>query len=339
MKHLVVALLLSLGAIAHAESHDSIVKRAFDALDDDFPEGWSFTETVENGEGSSIARYDPTLSEANPWTLLSIDGREPTEKETRQFQERKARRREAREADEGRSPSVDDMVARGTLTLREETDTHWEFGFTPAANSKEGAEFMRHVDGTLWVRKDGHYVSLIRLRNRETLKPGKGVRIESFDTRLEFGPAFADGPILPLLVQSAVRGKAMLMIRFDENERIRYSDFKPVADQAGSRRRGSGGRDALHFMDDAAIRNRQQDPGLVNGVRIDLEDVLVERDQIRFLSDLDGSDPVFHVQHVGRAHGVSANQRFDAQPLADGWLDRGIRFTRYLAGVPDLDVQ
>ncbi len=222
--------LLLLAALARGESHDALVARAFDALDDSFPEGWSFTETVENGEGTSIARFDPNRPEAEAWLLLSVDGREPTEKETRQFQERKARRREARESDDSRSVSINDMVAAGTLVLREETDRYWEFGFVPATDTEEDAEFMRFVDGTLRVLKDGHYVSLIRLQNRETIKPGKGVRIDAFDTRLEFGRAFADGPVLPLLVHSEVRGKAMLMIRFDETERIRYSDFRRAAE-------------------------------------------------------------------------------------------------------------
>ncbi len=227
MKHILLISLL-LGALAHAESHDALVSRAFEALDDDFPDGWSFTETVESGEGTSIARYDPTLGAEDAWSLLSVDGRGPTEEETRRFMEGKARRREAREAEDDHSLSIDDMVAGGTLVLREETDTHWEFAFEPAADSEEEAKIMRFVDGILRVHKDGHYVSLIHLTNRETIKPGKGVRIESFDTRLEFGPAFADGPILPLLVQSAVRGKAMLMIRFDETQLIRYSDFRQV---------------------------------------------------------------------------------------------------------------
>lgn len=230
MRSTLLLSLLLLAAFARAESHDALVGRAFDALDDGFPESWSFTETVENGEGTSIARYEPNRPEAEAWRLLSIDGRAPTEKETRKFQEQKARRREARESDDSRSLSIDDMVAKGTLTLREETGSHWEFGFVPATDSDEDAEFMRFVDGTLRVLKDGHYVSLIRLRNRETIKPGKGVRIDAFDTRLEFGPAYAGGPILPQLVQSEVRGKAMLMIRFDEKERVRYSEFRRAAD-------------------------------------------------------------------------------------------------------------
>ncbi len=229
MRQVLVLSLLLFAALARAESHDALVSRAFEALDDNFPEGWSFTETVENGEGISIARYDPARPEPEAWSLVSVDGRAPTEKETRQFLELKARRREAREAhDDETVVRIDDMVVEGSLKMREETDAYWEFEFDPVADSKEDAEFMRDVEGTLRVEKAGHYVSRIRLRNRKPIKPGKGVRIDAFATRLEFGPAHAGGPVLPLLVESAVQGKAMLMIRFDETERIRYSDFRPA---------------------------------------------------------------------------------------------------------------
>jgi hypothetical protein len=89
---------------------------------------------------------------------------------------------------------------------------------------------MNAVEGTLQVAKDGHYVEWIRMRNRETVKPGKGVKLEVFDTRLDFAPAYEGGPIMPQSVETKVKGRAMLVIKFDEEERISYSDFERVID-------------------------------------------------------------------------------------------------------------
>lgn len=118
------------------------------------------------------------------------------------------------------------MVADGSLELLEETDAYWEFRFRPRTDSDEEDKFMNAVDGTLQVVKDGHYVAWIRMRNREPIKPGKGVKLEIFDTQLLFGPAYDGGPVLPQSVETRVKGKAMLVIKFDEKERVSYSDFE-----------------------------------------------------------------------------------------------------------------
>ena len=221
-------LFLFVTAMAHAQSHEDIVARAFETLDESFPEKWAFTETVEKEEGSTVATHDPDRAGDTLWMLVSVDGQDPTDKEIADFRKMKGKRREAREeSEDGGRLTVGNMVRPGSLELIEETDEFWLFGFSPVADSEDDEKFMRAVDGTLQVVKDGHYVAWLRMQNRETVKPGKGVKLETFDTRLEFTPAYEGGPVLPAGVRTEVKGKAFVVVKFNEIEKIRYSDFQP----------------------------------------------------------------------------------------------------------------
>ncbi len=227
MKLLATTLLLLATCAASAQAHEDIVARGFEALSDDFPEKWAFTETVEKEEGSTVATYDPDRTGDDLWVLLSVDGRDPTDEEISDFREMKRKRREAREENESEGRlTIDNMVSAGSLELIEETDAFWLFGFRPAADSEDDEKFMQAVDGTLQVVKDGEYVAWLRMKNRETVRPGKGVKLETFDTRLEFAPAYDGGPVLPIGVRTEVKGKAFVVVKINEIVTVRYSDFQ-----------------------------------------------------------------------------------------------------------------
>lgn len=226
MKRLILFLLLWTPMI-HAESWDSLVERAFGAMEQDLSAHWAFTETAQNTDGTYVAHCDPRRSER--WELVSVDGRDPTVDEIEEFLEEKDRDREAKENSKGNG--LHSLVATGSLELIEETGVHWLFAFKPKTDTDDEAKFMAFVDGTLKVVKDGHYVALIEMHNNGTIKPGKGVKLTKFETRLEFAQALANEPIVPVRVSTAVQGKAMLVIKFDEQGLITYSDFKRIAEE------------------------------------------------------------------------------------------------------------
>jgi hypothetical protein len=174
-----------------------------------------------------VGRYDPRLPEAERWNLISVDAREPTATESEHYLEQRHKERDEGAEDGGGFESV---AKEGSITLIEETDSFWLFSFEPVADSEEGVDFMESVDGTLRVNKDGHYVAEMTLQNRDTIKPGKGVKIEKFLTRLAFAPIHDGGPVLPLSVEAAVKGKAFLVVKFDETEKVTYSNFEHVLD-------------------------------------------------------------------------------------------------------------
>ncbi len=220
-----LALALSFPMIATANDYSEIVTLAFAAIDTDFDDEWAFTETSTEEEVVYVGRYDPR--EEDPWMLLSVDGREPTDDEARDWRSRKGDGRDE-DDDDGDDGIEVTFVSPESITLIEETDEHWLFGFEPNIDVEDEreAKFMRHVEGRLTVVKDGHYLGEIDLRNSKPIRPAFSVRINTFVTTLTFGPAAEDGPIVPQTVDVHVQGRAMLAVRFDETEAVRFSHYE-----------------------------------------------------------------------------------------------------------------
>lgn len=222
----VILFLLLWTPLTHAETWESLVDRAFGRMEQDLSANWAFTETTRNGDGIYVARCDPRRSER--WELMSVDGRDPKADEIEHFLEEKARDRDAKENSEDNG--LHSLVVTGSLELIEETGAHWLFAFEPKADTDDEAKFMASIDGTLKVAKDGHYVALIEMRNTGTIKPGKGVKLTRFETRMEFAPAQANELAVPIKVSTVVQGKALMVIKFDEEELISYSGFERMVE-------------------------------------------------------------------------------------------------------------
>lgn len=163
MKSLTACLLL-FASMAFAESHEELIERAFEALEDDLSAHWSYTHTQEDSEGLFVAHYDPRLPEAERWRLISVDGREPTEDETEDYLEQRSEEQEQKqEQDSGDDDYSFRLVAKeGSTALVEETESYWLFSFEPAPDSEDEREMMESVHGRLKVIKDGHYVAEIK---------------------------------------------------------------------------------------------------------------------------------------------------------------------------------
>ena len=219
-------MVLLLTAPAIAEDYNEIVDRAIANISHDFHQQWAFTEsTLEDGV-THVGRYDPGLPEAERWTLISVDDREPTDDEIAEYRDDKS----DEFGGDGRDGEID-IVDRNTLELVEETDEYLLFSFTPIeedGDDEEAQEFMRHVEGTIKIMRDGHYPAYIDLRNRKPVRPAFGVKISNFLTRLEFGPADEGGPIVPQSIDIRIKARALLVISIDETDTTIFSDYSYV---------------------------------------------------------------------------------------------------------------
>ncbi len=211
-----------------AEAHADIVARAFEALDNGYDSAWAFTETSTKDGVVRIAAYDPRRPDTERWTLVSIDGQAPSDANLESFVSEKQKSDEAKAERNGRHHAVV-SIEPGTLRLVEETNDHWRFGFVPGEENDDD-EFMRHVDGTLDIAKDGEYVRSIVMRNSRPIKPGFGVKIKTFYVELAFGPAVPDGPIVPQRIDAEVEGRAFFAVGIRERESVRYTDYARVGD-------------------------------------------------------------------------------------------------------------
>jgi hypothetical protein len=229
MKLTLFVICLTLTVTASAESpvdYQDIVRRGFESIDHRFDESWAYTESSTEEDIVSVGRYDPRRVRGERWSLISVDGRSPSDDEIEEYLDDKNDHQHDDDKDEEdggeRKERID--VNFETLDLVKETSDYWLFSFIPDEDDDE--EFMKHVSGHIKVVKQGHYVEFVDIRNEKPIKPATGVKIKKFRTRLEFGPAADGGPIVPLAVDVEVQGRAMLVIKFDEKESVRYSDFE-----------------------------------------------------------------------------------------------------------------
>ncbi len=210
-----VCVLLASSSLAAEEDYNAIFEQAMQAIDSNFDETWAYTETQANSEGTWVGRSNPSRPPGERWQLLSVDGRDPTDKELEEYLEDKYREHN-KDGDNG----VDAMIEPDSVHLIEDADDHWLFGFVP-----DDEEIMNSVDATIRIDKNSGHLEYIDLRNHETIRPATGVKISKLKTRLDFGPAVEGGPVVPLRAQVEIKGRAYLVVSFDEQEDLRNSDF------------------------------------------------------------------------------------------------------------------
>lgn len=214
------------------EDYEALFEQALESITWNTHVDWAFTESTSGGDGDFVGRYDPRLPEESRWTLLSIDGRDPTEDESRQYTERK--RGEHHDGDHEDDGEVDRMVDPGSLELVEETAGYWLLRFAPADDGDDddevGRKVLERMDGTVKIIKDGHYLEYIDIRNTKPIRPKVGVKMKKFLTRITFGPAVDGGPVVMKSMDVAIKLSAYLLVRVDETESVRFSDFEFAAD-------------------------------------------------------------------------------------------------------------
>jgi hypothetical protein len=227
---LFLTMTLPAGAETAQGGYEALFEQALEAVDWSAHERWAFTETASGSDGDLVGRYDPRLPAEKRWTLLSIDGRDPTDQESLQYAERK--RDEHHEGDHDDNGEIDGMIDPGSLELVEETADYWLLRFVPTDDDGDddmGREVLERMDGTVKIVKDGHYLEYIDIRNTKPIRPKVGVKMKKFLTRISFGPAVEGGPIVMKSMDVAIKFSAFLVMRIDETESLSFSDFEFAA--------------------------------------------------------------------------------------------------------------
>ena len=207
-----------------AQDYGALLDEAVNAIEWAIEDEWAFTETAVHGDELWVGRYDPRLAEDERWSLISVDGKQPTDRQQRKYRHDKDEHREDADDDDNRVTAI---VEPDSLELVEETDDYWVFTFVPADDE---AALIDSVDAMIRIRKDGRYVEALEMRNHQDIRPGYGTKITEFQMRFTFGPAVENGPVVQKSLDVRVTGRALLFIGFDETEVVKYSDFEFAGD-------------------------------------------------------------------------------------------------------------
>ncbi len=228
-----IAILATLMVVLPGQASEpqlGLAEQALTSLDKTSLEGWAFTETTVRNGTETVARYDPSRPEGERWSLLSIDGRPPTDEARRKFEERRAGRGRGEEQQEdSEEQGFSAVIEADSLIPLRESESHAVYGFKPASGEGKGDDGMsEYVDGTLRISKSGPYVESLEMRSREPFSPAFGVKIKEFSTVMTFAPVGDEVIVLPESVAVRMVGRAMLFKKLDETVRTRFSDYRFV---------------------------------------------------------------------------------------------------------------
>jgi len=229
----ITALFVTSTACAQAphDSYEALFQSAIKAITWDFQEDWAFTVTSSGKDSHRVGRFDPRQPEDKRWTLLTIDGRAPTNEESAEYAE------DSRDQHFGNGDSHDDdgddnaidMVEPGTLQLVEETDDYWLLSFVPTDDDNEddvGRKVLKNMQGTVKIIKDGEYLAYIDIHNEKPMRPKVGVKMKKFLMHMSFGPIADDGPVVMRSMDFAIKLSAFVLVRVSEAESVAFSDFE-----------------------------------------------------------------------------------------------------------------
>jgi hypothetical protein len=225
MRIIISSLALLLAAPVAADDHVAILEQAFANISNDYHQDWAFTVSDTEDSVTTVGRYDPRLPKGSRWQLLTVDGRAPDAEEIADYQDDL----EDEFDDDKDAGNVMEIIDVETLELIEETDEYWLFSFTPDVSDGEddvANKIMQKIRGTAKVIRDGNYLAYIDMRSEKPVRPMFSVKISRFLTHVVFGPAGDSGPIVPLSIDVEVKGRAALVVKIDERESTRYSDYE-----------------------------------------------------------------------------------------------------------------
>jgi len=229
INHILLLIAIVWSATAHANpanESEQIVNQALAALDNDYKSSWAYTRaSTKNENPTTLGRFDPSLPQAEQWSLISLGDRAPTAKEQAAWVARRIQN------DEDNKDGFGKMVTAGSVQLLEESATHWLFSFVPAPDKdddKKDRKLISKVTGKLRVNKGGHFVEEISLANEEPVRPAMGVKIKLFEMQMTFGPISEGGPVVPLSVNTHVQGRAFLAVSIDDVKKVRFSEYQKV---------------------------------------------------------------------------------------------------------------
>ena len=227
----VVALFVTPVACAQAPhgSYEALFQSAIKAITWDFHEDWAFAVTSSGNDGDRVGRFDPRQSEDERWTLLTIDGRVPTDEESAEYAENNHHFGDGDNDDDNSDNNAIDMVEPGTLRLVEETDDYWLLSFVPTDDDDEddiGNKLLASMQGTVKIIKDGGYLAYIDIHNEKPIRPKVGVKMKKFLMHMSFGPVADDGPVVMRSMDFAIKLSAFVLVRVNEAESLAFSDFE-----------------------------------------------------------------------------------------------------------------
>ncbi|MFH1496426.1 MAG: hypothetical protein ABII82_01250 [Verrucomicrobiota bacterium] len=195
------------------------LQSALDAFRADGPRGWAYTQTTRSEKHSMVERYDPIVRAPFSWKLLQKDGREPTEKELKDYRNRVAFR-----SNDGTASVKDQIIPASCELVAEDGDTaDYRFRLSPGAQEDRTAEHMR---ATFRLHRPSGAITRVELANAGTFSPVMAVEITEARTIMDYSVPVEGQPSLLLSVHTRVRGTSFWFRSLDDELQVDYSEHR-----------------------------------------------------------------------------------------------------------------
>jgi hypothetical protein len=187
-------------------------------------EQWHYLRTRHGEERVIVDRHDPTQPGEAHWQLVSIDGREPTEDERRDYDKDRADHSDADER-ANNEDWVKVIVPDSVRLLATEGDAR-RFGYRMQSPDGRREELFAGLEGDLVVVDDADpaWIREVRLWNTETLRPALGVRIDA--VKLIFRFTRQGGWVVPTELQARWEGEFLMLKDIGDELRFTLADFR-----------------------------------------------------------------------------------------------------------------
>lgn len=185
------------------------------------PAGWAYTVvTVRNDDARTTAHFDPSRPPDAQWTLLELNGRAPTARESAQYA--RARAGAATTAPQGNFQKGDIDPASVTLLSEDAERGEFRCAFREVATGAD--KMLRHLSLRLTVNKRQPHVENFILELNEPYSPVLGVKMRELVVRMNFTAPAEGRPSLPRDSTSHFLGR-IFFIGIEENLTLTYSSF------------------------------------------------------------------------------------------------------------------
>ncbi|MCY4128599.1 MAG: hypothetical protein OXG15_05070 [Gammaproteobacteria bacterium] len=180
----------------------------------------AYTMTHSSADsGVRVERFSPERR----WRLISVDGSEPSESELVDYEA---------EADErmSRRNSPTDLeflskVKSGTVKVDRENAETIEFVFVPEMGEDIPDEMAQKMSGRLTVAKDSMRPMKSMISLNEPASPMTGVKIRRLEQEAIFVKDHATGATLVKSMNFEVHGRAFVVKRISQQEKVAFSEF------------------------------------------------------------------------------------------------------------------
>jgi hypothetical protein len=186
----------------------------------DGPRGWSFTQTSTSAGKTRVERYDAAQPEFSRWTLISDDGKIPTDDDQRDYREKLSRRSSG-----GTAPRITDQLDLATLEL------------LPAAAGRlacrcrlkpgePGDTSARFLVATLVLHEATQTIESLELGSTGEFSPALPVKIAAMKTIMTYSLPEGGRPSLLQKVTTHLRGRAFYFKSLDADMVVTFTDYE-----------------------------------------------------------------------------------------------------------------